>query len=180
MIATSYKIANLELGDHLLCFYESEEEHRSLFMPFIRHGINRHEKIIYAYDNHTPETIKGYMQDARIDIEPYIASKQLIFIPAEEFYLRNGMFSPDEIISEFKSTTQQVLSDGYSGLRVTGEATWVLKVGLNLQRIIEYEAQINDFFPGSKCIAVCQYDKRRFDSRLMLDLLRVHPIAILT
>ena len=180
MIATSYKMANLELGDHLLCFYESEEEHRSLFTPFIRHGINRNEKIIYAYDAHTPETIKGYMQDAGIDIEPHIASKQLIFIPAEQFYLHNGMFLPDEIINECKHIAQQTLSEGYTGLRVTGEATWALKVGINLQRIIEYEAQINDFFPGSKCIAVCQYDKRRFDSRLMLDLLRVHPIAILT
>jgi len=28
------------------------------------------------------------------------------------------------------------------------------------ERIVEYEAKLNTFLPGSQCLAVCQYDQR--------------------
>ena len=53
--------------------------------------------------------------------------------------------------------------------------TWALAGEPGSERLVEYEAQLNHFFPNSKCYAVCQYDRRRFDSEMLIDILHTHP-----
>jgi len=48
-------------GDHLCCLYESEEEHRALLSPFMRQGLERHEKVLYIVDDHTGGQILDYL-----------------------------------------------------------------------------------------------------------------------
>jgi PAS domain S-box-containing protein len=62
-------------------------------------------------------------------------------------------------------------------LRVTGEMSWALQGLPGSERLIEYEAKLNGFFPGSKSLAICQYDRQRFAPELLLDVLTTHPIA---
>ena len=64
-------------------------------------------------------------------------------------------------------------------MRVTGEMSWASRVLPGSQRLIEYEMKLNGFLPGSKCIAICQYDRRRFAPALLLDVLRAHPVVII-
>ncbi len=44
-------------------------------------------------------------------------------------------------------------------------------------RLIEYEAKLNNFFPGSKALAICQYDVRLFSPQTLLAILETHPVA---
>jgi signal transduction histidine kinase len=82
------------------------------------------------------------------------------------------------MIRLLREETGQALSEGYSALRVTGEMSWALKGLPGSEKIIEYEAKLNDFFPGSNCLAICQYDRRRFGPEVLLDVLTTHPIAV--
>jgi PAS domain-containing protein len=75
--------------------------------------------------------------------------------------------------------TERALDEGYSALRVTGEMTWALRGLAGSNRLIEYEAKLNDFFLDSKCLAICQYDRRQFAPALLLDVLATHPIAVI-
>ncbi|RLB31370.1 MAG: hypothetical protein DRG87_02655 [Deltaproteobacteria bacterium] len=63
-------LENLELGDHLCCIYETEEEHRSLVTPFLRHGLERNQKAIYIVDARTADTVSGYLRDDGLTVEP--------------------------------------------------------------------------------------------------------------
>lgn len=57
--------------------------------------------------------------------------------------------------------------------------SWALRGTPGSERIVEYEAKLNTFFPGSQCLAVCQYDRRRFDPRVLLEVLETHPLAVI-
>jgi signal transduction histidine kinase len=57
--------------------------------------------------------------------------------------------------------------------------SWALKGLPGSERVVEFEAKLNTFLPGSQCLAVCQYDQRRFDSSLLLDILVTHPLAVI-
>jgi PAS domain S-box-containing protein len=103
----------------------------------------------------------------------------LEILTADESYTRGGMFDPDAMISLLRAETKHALDEGYSALRVTGEMTWALRGLAGSERVIEYEAKLNDFFPGSKCLAICQYDRRKFQPEVLLDVLATHPIAII-
>jgi diguanylate cyclase (GGDEF)-like protein len=171
--------ASLKPGDHMCCIYETEAEHRAVITPYIQLGLERGEKVIYIVDLHTAATVLGYLRDQGIDADAYIAREQLVMATHEETYLRDGIFDPDAMIVFLRATMQQALADGYAALRVTGEMTWALRGLPGSERLIEYEAKLNLFFPGSQCSAVCQYNRQRFDPAILLDVVHTHPTVII-
>jgi PAS domain S-box-containing protein len=172
-------IADLGPGDHLCCIYETEEEHRSVVTPFLRQGLEQGEKAIYIVDTRTAGTILGYLRDDGLDVESHLARGQLAVLTRDQAYMREGVFDPEGMIALLREETEQALAEGYPALRVTGEMTWALRGLPGSERLIEYEARLNEFFPGSQCLAICQYDRRRFDPAVLLEVLRTHPIAII-
>jgi hypothetical protein len=94
---------------------------------------------------------------------------------AKEAYLRDGQFDPDKMIQLLSDETDKALAEGYTAMRATGEMNWSLAGEPGSERLVEYEARLNHFFPNSKCYAICQYDQRQFDSEMLLDILHTHP-----
>lgn len=175
---SSRTITDLEPGDHLCCLYEKEEEHRLVLTAFLRRGLEGRGKVVYIVDAHTAESILGYLQDDGLDVEPFVARGQLSILAANDSYVRKGVFHPDGMIALLRDETERALAEGYSALRVTGEMTWALRGLAGSERLVEYESRLNEFLPDSKCLAICQYDRRRFDPETLLGVLRTHPIAI--
>ncbi|NIM10399.1 MAG: PAS domain S-box protein [Candidatus Aminicenantes bacterium] len=173
-----YTIDDLAPGDHLCCIYETEEEHRSLVTPFLRKGLEIEQRVIYIVDTHTAETILGYLRDDGVDIKSYLERKQLLILTRDNAYMGDGVFDPDGMIDLLRSETEKALADGWAALRVTGEMTWALRGIPGSERLIEYEAKLNNYFPGSKSLAICQYDKRQFSPTVLIDVLHTHPIAV--
>lgn len=173
------KLEDLEPGDHLCSIYETEEEHRAVLTPFLRQGLERREKVLYITDAPTAESILDYLRDNGIDVEPYLASGQLAILTSDHAYTRGGVFDPDAMIALLGAETERALAEGYAALRVTGEMSWALQDLPGSERLIEYEAKLNEFFPDSKCLAMCQYDRRDFDPQVLLEVLRTHPIAVI-
>jgi len=171
------RVEDMEAGDHMCCFYETDEEHRALLTPFMRQGLERGEKVLYIVDSRTAEQVLNYLRDDEMVPETYLESGQLAILTADEAYMREGTFDPDAMIDLLRDETERALNEGYSALRVTGEMSWALKGLPRSERLIEYEAKLNEFFPGSKCLAICQYDMRRFKPSLLLNVLMTHPIA---
>jgi PAS domain S-box-containing protein len=171
-------IGDLGPGDHLCCFYESEEEHRAALAPFLRQGLERGEKVLYIVDARTAEAVIGYLQDEGLDVESYLARGQLTILTADDAYLKQSVFDPDGMIALLRTETERALAEGHAALRVTGEMSWALRGLPGSDRLIEYEAKLNEFLPGSKCLAICQYDRRAFAPRALLDVLSTHPAAV--
>ncbi|NBD35586.1 MAG: PAS domain S-box protein, partial [Chloroflexi bacterium] len=173
-----HTITNLEPGDHLCCMYETEEEHRAVLTPYLRYGLERNEKVLYIVDAHTSETVRGYLRDAGMEVETYLESGQLVFLTSRETYTRGDTFDPDAMIAMLRAETAQALEEGYAALRITGEMSWALRGLPGSERLIEYETKLNKFFPQRRALSICQYDRRRFDPEVLLDILRTHPIAV--
>ena len=171
-------IAGIEPGHHLCWLYQSQQEHRALLTPFLRRGLAQGERVIYVVDAHPAEAVLGYLRDDGLEPSPYLASGQLSILTADEAYLRDGAFDPDAMVALLRAETDRALADGYAALRVTGEMTWVLRGLPGSEALIEYESKLNEFFPGSKCLALCQYDRRRFEPGVLLDVLTTHRVAV--
>jgi PAS domain S-box-containing protein len=171
-------VSDLRPGNHLCCLYETEEEHRALLTPYLRLGLERGEKVVYVADAHTRDAVLQYLTDDGFDSKAYLESGQLVLATPRETYLRDAPFDPDKMIAFLRMTTQQALAEGYPALRVTGEMTWALGGAPGSDRLIEYESKLNDFFPGSQCLAICQYDRRRFGPAMLLDVISTHPAIV--
>jgi len=171
-------VKDLQPGDHLCCLYETEGEHRAVLTPFMRQGLERGEKVLYIVDAHSAEVVTGYLRENGLDVEHYLASGQLGILSADDVYMQGGVFDPDAMIALLRSETQRAIDEGYQALRATGEMSWALKGLPGSKRLVEYETKLNEFFPGSRCLAICQYDRRRFEPAVLLDVLATHPICV--
>jgi PAS domain S-box-containing protein len=171
-------IRNLSPGDHLCCMYQTEQEHRATLAPFISTGLEQGHKVIYIVDARTAETVFGLLDREGVPTAEPIRTGQLQVSDSRDTYTRNGSFDPESMLQLLRSETEKSLNQGYAALRVTGEMSWALHGLPGSERLMEYEAKLNQFFPTNQAIGLCQYDMRRFESEVLLDVLATHPIAI--
>lgn len=172
-------ISTVKPGEHLCCIYGSKREQLSIVIPFITSGLEKGEKCFYIVDENTVEDIKSAFKKLKKDILKYIESGQFTFLTSEDAYIKGGYFDPDRMIELLRECEGQAMDEGYPSLRVTGEMTWVFSNLPGVDRLMEYEAKLNYFFPGSSVSAICQYNERRFDAAVLLDVLRTHPKIVL-
>jgi len=171
-------IKDLDRGAHVCFLYETEEEHRALLTQYLRHGLDRGEKVLYVADARTAGVILEYLRDDGVTVEPYLTSGQLDIRTASDTYLQGGVFDPNKIIASLRRETERALTEGYKALRGTGEMTWALRGLPGSQRLMEYESKLNTFFSGSQCLGLCQYDRRYFDVAMVEQVLSTHPIVV--
>lgn len=169
----------VKLGDHLCSIYKNKEQQFSAVVPFVGAGLNNHQKCIYIVDENSKEEVISELEKNGIEIKKYIKSNQFQLSTKRETYLKDGYFDPDKMIKFLKETEQKILQGGYSGMRVTGEMTWVLENAKGSDRLIEYEAKLNDFFPESKVTALCQYNENKFKPEILIEVIHTHPYLVI-
>ena len=175
---STHPTTGLKPGDHLCFLYETDYQHRTVLMPFLRQGLEQDEKVLYVADDRTPQTILAYLQDTGMEVKPRLDSGQLAILTCDHTYLRGGVFDPEAMITLISAETEKALAEGYTALRGTSDMSWALRGLPGSERLVEYEARLNDVLPGSKCLVLCQYDRRRFDREDLWNLLRVHFASI--
>jgi PAS domain S-box-containing protein len=136
------------------------------------------QKIICIADAGEAEEIFRHLQAYGFDARDCLRSGQLNVLSAADAYMRDGVFDPDGMISLLEAETARALVEGYAALRVAGEMSWALRGLRDKKRLIEYETKLNEFFLHHKCLAICQYDRRRFEPEILLNVLATHPIAV--
>ncbi len=169
---------NISVGDHLCCLYRTEDEHRAILMPFIENGLQQGDKTIYIVDAHTAETVLDYLDQTGLDVRLILDQGRLVLLNSRQTYVLQGEFDPGSMLSLLQRETEKALEEGFRALRVTGEMSWALRGTPGSERLMEYEAKLNRFFPQNRAIGLCQYDMRSFAPEVLLDVLATHPIAI--
>jgi len=110
-----------------------------------------------------------------IGAQDYLVKGQFVFFTSNDIYLKDGYFDPDRMISLLKTSEKTALKEGFAGIRVTGEMTWILSKLPGTERFMEYENKLNEFFPGSKASAICQYSESKFDKKILIGVIETHP-----
>ncbi|MBI5870787.1 MAG: PAS domain S-box protein [Actinobacteria bacterium] len=171
-------LEKLDVHDHLCLIYESREEQLAAVIPFMKIGLERGERCVYIADDNTVAAVMTAMRERGIDVDAAVDAGALSIITKREAYLKEGRFDPDWMIGFLKDAVAAAKADGFSALRATGEMTWVLGGEPGTERLIEYESRLNYFFPDNDCLAICQYDRNRFDPEIIANVIRTHPLVI--
>jgi HD-GYP domain-containing protein (c-di-GMP phosphodiesterase class II) len=177
--ATQDAIRRLGAGDHLCCIYRDRSEQMPIVVPYLIRGLENHEKCLYILDESTREDVLQAFGEAGVDLKTHVASGQCALLTKEETYLTGGSFDPERMIATLEQAEADAIREGYTGLRVTGEMTWVSARLPGVEKLIEYEAKLNLFFPNSRSSALCQYHEDRFEPDVLIDVLHTHPAVVI-
>jgi len=173
------RIGTLKQGDHVCMVYENRAEQVAAAIPFILRGLEENECCLYVADDLTVAEVLEALSKRGVDVKREKDKGALRLFTKRDSYLRKGRFDPEEMIETLSTNTEEAVQSGFRGLRITGEMTWALGGEIGCDRVIEYEALLNRYFPGSNSLAICQYNRERFSPSIIRDVLRTHPIAIL-
>jgi HTH-type transcriptional regulator, bacterioopsin transcriptional activator and related proteins len=113
-----------------------------------------------------------------IDIKKIMEFGQLIFLTSKETYLKEGSFNPNKMISLLRESEKEAIKEGYSGIRIIGEASCITCGAKGTDKFMEYESEVNMFIFGSKICAICLYNENRLDHDLLSESIHCHPDVI--
>ncbi|MBL8644060.1 MAG: MEDS domain-containing protein [Rhodospirillaceae bacterium] len=171
------QLDGLRHGDHVCPIHERLPELLAVAVPFIRDGLARGERCIYAADDST--TTEAIAALGKSEAARAQNAGALHFIDKRATYVPSGRFDPDAMIGFLDRAETEALSQGFSGLRYAGDMTWALETEIEAERLISYEARLNHFVSGRRVVILCHYCRTRFDPALLHDILRAHPTIIM-
>ncbi|MFB9808833.1 MEDS domain-containing protein [Haladaptatus pallidirubidus] len=161
---------------HIGLLYANQAEQFAGVIPLIRDGLNRGERCYYVYDDNTKADVVAAMREAGIDVKMATETGALSFHTPEELFLQEGVFDLETTIANTKETIREAIEDeGYDGIRMSGEMSWVLDREHSLDRMIKYEQTLNSLYENQPVIGICQYNVKRFDPEIINQLIRSHP-----
>jgi signal transduction histidine kinase len=119
-----------------------------------------------------------YLRSERVDVDACIERKQLVFLGPEETYVRGGVFDADAMAALLTREGERTLTEGFAGLRGTGETAWALSGLADSEQLTKYEMGLTEIAEAHRILMVCQFDRGRFRPEFLLDILHTHPIVI--
>lgn len=170
---------HLKTWEHICAFYETKAEQFQVIIPFLGGGLLKRERCLYVADENTAAEIKAGLLMRGLNVGRYLRSGQLRVLARRPSYLGLPRFDRQEVISWAVSALRQALGEGYSGLRVAVEASWILRDLSSIEDFLWCEAMSNAVFKGLPLKALCQYNAKRFMGDVVLKVLKTHPRVLL-
>ncbi|NEU58640.1 MEDS domain-containing protein [Halorussus sp. MSC15.2] len=171
------KLGGHHCNDHFAQVYETDAERFAAAVPFVRHGLERDERVMYVVDKSSEAAVTAALLDAGIDADTALDTGQLSFHTVQDTYLRNGSFDPDEMVDFYAETVGEATEE-YEALRIVAETTWLQDDATTVEQFMEYEAKVNDLFADEDCLALCQYDRTGFSPETVRNIIQTHPHLI--
>lgn len=165
---------NYRRGDHVCGLCESPDEVLIAATAYIRHGLSRRERCVYACRDEDVPAVLGMLRAAGIQVDAEEARGALL-VTSNAGYLRDGTFEPDRLISAMQEALTDALNAGFEGLCLAGDMTWVLHQAPGTERLAEYEARANRFFKENPATGLCLYNHRILPAVVLDHALATHP-----
>ncbi|MFZ5570782.1 MAG: MEDS domain-containing protein [Thermodesulfobacteriota bacterium] len=176
-ISLGFSEEKIREGRHIVYIYNDDFERKRTMAKFLQQGLLDGEKVLYLVDDISPDEMRRELLDLGVDVD----TRQQDFDLTEGHFTRcpNRYFSPDFMLGVVGDYYDDALREGYAGARGAGEMSWALVEGRStVPDLLDYEARLNGILSDHPLTTVCQYDARRFDGALIMDMLSVHPMMI--
>jgi len=147
---------------------------------FIAEGLRKGERCAFAGDGRAAGHVTAALRGVGVNTGRELERSALLYSTTGDTYLRAGRFDLEGQFGHLGGLVGQSLADGFTGLRHAGEMHWALGSEPGCDRLLEYEARLNDLVPKLSLTGMCQYDRRRFPSETVRDALRAHPVVVLS
>lgn len=165
-----WDVTQLQPGEHVCYLYDTEEEHRAVFTPFLAHALAQGERVIYLCDSHPVDVIERYVEAGGFSVAECRANGQLVL--ADRVALGLGR---REALARWLAAAVAT-SDRLC--RISCELTWTLDDIITPEQMSAYERWVEETFTGEACISLTQYDRQQANPVALLEIVNAHPTVL--
>jgi len=149
-------LRNLKPRDHAILIYDSKEAKHNTLFSYIQKGLRKGEAAVYICSEETPDEIRVAMKKFGIEVDKYQDTDALKILPYTEIYIRDGTFNIESIMEVWSKFYDDAMSQGFSGMRVTGEMSCFIEHKL-VEELINYEQALHTIL-DIPMMAICAYN----------------------
>ena len=168
-------------GSHIVALYTDEEKLLKSLIPFFAEALLNGEKCVYGAPESTLEKVKNELTKSGVPVQECLNREQLLLISDKEPFLNHGRFDARFLVDAHSALIKQALEEGYTHIRATVEMSWLIEgVPGGHEQLLKYEALSNELFNNTdKVHAICQYNNARLNGTQIVELMKIHPTALI-
>lgn len=180
MHANSVRIAGMALGAqrHICALFNSRDESYRVLLPFVKEGFQCGDRAFHVIDPALRDDHLHRLEDADIPTESAQRTGQFRIGHWNEAYLAGGGFDQDRMLALLDAALNDAPEQPL--VRLVCDMQWALQDRPGTDALVEYESRFNTVLRPGGDVVVCCYDVAQFNAALILDVLRTHPMVILS
>lgn len=167
-------------GTHMVGIYTVEDNILKAVVPFFAEGLQGEEKCFYAAPPETINRVRKALAEEGINVDEAVEKGQLILLPEKGPLLNQGKFDAPYLVDLYRADVDKAIESGWKHTRATAEMSWLIEGEEGRDNILYYEALSNGLFNNTEKVhAICQYNTARMSGEEIIELLKIHPWALI-
>src|SRR3984893_17189253 len=169
-------IGDVRWGTHFCSFYETKEDLLETLVLYFKAGLESKEFCVWVVSQALSlEEARYAVRQAVPDLDRHLAEGSLEIHSHDEWYLRDGRWDSQRVLQSWREKLNQSSTNGYAGLRASGDAGWIRNGDWMAFR--EYENQVNAMIADQRSIILCTYPLTTTPGDQVFDVAHVHQVA---
>lgn len=170
--------ATAHRGEHACLLYGPGRERLAVSARFIAQGLASGERCLYVSATRDMGGIVEALDREGVDVTARVAHGALRLATAARTYLSGGTFSPEAMISALETDVRESRTEGYAGLRATGDMSWASGNSSATALLERYERGLERVFGAGGLTGLCQYDRGAFPRDLLDTVREIHAVSL--
>ena len=170
-------VGDVPWGTHFCQFYETSQDLVEMLVPYFREGLAGNEYCMWVTS--APLVVDAAQAALRAsvpDLDDFVARGQIEFLSHEQWDLRDGRFSADEVLAGWVARVAAARTRGFEGLRLTANTSWL--EAKDWQAFARYEGTLNSVVGQHRMLALCAYALTSCSASEVLDVVANHQFAL--
>jgi C4-dicarboxylate-specific signal transduction histidine kinase len=170
-------VGDMPWGTHFCLFYETRADLLETLVSYCKAGLESQEFCLWVVaEPLAVEDARHALKRALPNLDQYLADQSIEIVAARDWYLQDGTFDLNRVISGWNEKLARASARGYAGVRVTGDTAWLEKKDWN--DFCEYEDSLNQAIAGQRLAVLCTYPLAACGAAEILDVVRTHQFAV--
>ena len=170
-------VGDMPWGTHFCLFYETKADLLDTLVSYCKAGLESQEFCLWVVaEPLAVEDARRALKRDVPDLDQYLADQSIEIVAARDWYLQDGAFDLNRVISGWNEKLARASARGYAGVRVTGDTAWLEKKDWN--DFCEYEESLNQAIAGQRLAVLCTYPLAACGAAEILDVVRTHQFAV--
>jgi len=171
-------IGEVPWGTHFCLFYQTKEDLIDILVPYFKAGLESNEYCMWVTSEPlNQKDAENAIKKSLPNFEQYLNKKQIEIIPHNEWYLKNNEFNSQRVLDDWVDKLNYGLSQGFKGLRLTGNTFWLEEK--DWKAFTDYEEEVNNIIGNYNMIGVCTYCLEKCGPYELLDVIHNHQFALI-
>jgi len=165
-------------GTHLCQFYETKQDLLDILVPYFKAGLENNEFCMWiTAESFNEEEAKQAMREAMPDFGRYLEGGRIEIVPYTQWYLKEGVFSRRRILNAWSDKLSQALHNGYEGMRVTGNFSWLRE--RDWTSFNKYAEEVDNVISKNPMLAICAFHLSKCGTSEIIDVVKNHRLALI-